>query len=456
MKVSQMGSETYKVVLTGEVIAGFDRSLVVAAVAKLFKCPEPQAERVLQGKSTSLKREMDAQTAERYQQQLTKSGIDCRLEPVAPPPSILELSLEEEPPKPSASTVPPSPKPAQDKKIAPAPVRPVASAETAAAPKWSLVEDEAAKAAEAATVSVGGFHCPKCGTRQEPGLECIKCGIIFTKYQPVKTPVVVVQQKESEEAATDETDEWDDLALFVGSNMEKYQSSFRQLHDNDGRYQVSWNWAAFLIPVPWMIYRKMYLWAAAYLLLQLILPSVALLALLAVPGLLGNFLYYRHALWRLGKIVSVGDERREDILRAGVTNSMPITIGVSVAATVLTFIVYYSFFLPPELEQAMEKSAAAQEELLSVQDDPTKVQMLMLKNGLLMHKSLSVGMNKPFAMPQDMDELSQVMSLPPKASQDKWGTQMQFETAGDTMVFRSAGPDKNFGTDDDVVLETKE
>ena len=81
-----MGQGTFRVVLTGEVIEGFERGLVVSAVAKLFKCPAPQAERILQGKSTSLKREMDADTAKRYQERLTLSGIASRLDPVAPPP----------------------------------------------------------------------------------------------------------------------------------------------------------------------------------------------------------------------------------------------------------------------------------------------------------------------------------------------------------------------------------
>jgi len=440
-----MGSGTYKVVLTGEVIEGFDRGLVVAAVAKLFKCPEPQAERVLQGKTTPLKREMDAQTAGRYQQQLTKSGIACRLEAVAPPPSILELSLEEDPP-----AVTPTPEQSGNR----APVRPVATAETTSAPNWTLVEDEAKKAAEAAAAA-DGFHCPKCGTHQDQGVECIKCGIIFAKYQPVEIPVAAtpVQPEEEEE---DAMDEWEEIALFVGTDMEKYRAKFHQLHQNDDRFQLQWHWAAFLAPVPWMIYRKLYFWAAGHLLLTLLLPPLGWLLLSVIPGVLGNYVYYRYIKWRLAKIVSNGEERREEIIAAGGTNSMPVTLGATFAAGIVMSFVYFQFFLPPAMEHAMEQSAANQKELLSVQDNPTKVQMLMLKNTFLIQKSMKVALKEEFTMPQDMDELRQLMALPPKATADKWGTQMQFEVAGDTLVFRSAGGDKVFGTDDDVVLETKE
>lgn len=436
-----MGQGEYKVVLTGAVVEGFDREQVVASAAKIFKCPVERAERFLLGKATTLKRDMDAATAERYRDHLAKAGIACRLESISAPQPVLELS-EDIGVSPAPDRVSPS--------LSLSPTgeeQPANSSGSGATPSRSI---ESPSTSGNPPVAAGsGFQCPKCGTSQERGEECIKCGIIFSRHQASEDRTATASSQEEPEM-----NEWDEIGLFVGENMEKYQFKFRQLYQNDGKYQASWHWPAFIAPIPWMIYRKLYPWAAGLLVLQMVLPPMALLIVGISMGLMGNYLYYRHIIHKLGKMTSRGDSRREEIIHAGGRNSMIITIGGAILAGFLMMIAYYLFFMPPEVKEAMEQGQRNQQEIVDVGDDPTKQQMLMLKNILLMQKSASKLMNRDFEMPRDMEELRKMTGMKPKATTDKWGTQMEFEVDGNTMVFYSAGEDKSFDSADDIVLET--
>lgn len=432
-----MGNGNYRVVLTGSILEGFERGPVVATVAKLFKCPEQQAERLLQGESTALKREMDAATAERYQQQLTKVGIASRLEAVAAPELVLELSSDAEPAGASAAApVAASPAPSEKTALSLEPIGTAAADSTAAA----TAEGQA------------GFHCPKCGTPQEKGEECIKCGIIFSRYQPDVSGADEAPTAPAEEDALSELDE---LALFVGEDWEKYRFKFTQLNQNSGQYKTQWHWPAFLAPLPWLIYRKLYPWAAVLLLVQIVLPPIALLMVGISMGLLGNFLYYRHAMQRIGKIAATDAERADEIAQAGGTNSLLLTIGATVLAGILMGIMSYLFFMPPEAKQAMEKQAEARQEFEQVGDDKTKQKMLLLKNLLGMQKATMEMVDKSFEMPRDMEELRKMLGADAKATADEWGSQMDLEVEGNSLTFYSPGPDLRFDTADDVVFKTE-
>jgi hypothetical protein len=89
-----------------------------------------------------------------------------------------------------------------------------------------------------------------------------------------------------------------------------YLARFRKFDAADGGWVFTWNWACLVVPLLWLLYRKMYAWATALILVELVLmPTVA-----ASPGLSlvltaavvfgvpagGNWLYYRH----VGKIIA--------------------------------------------------------------------------------------------------------------------------------------------------------
>ena len=430
-----MGQANYRIILTGNSLQGFDLTQVVHAAAELFKCNEDRARKFFIGTPTPLKREMDETTAQRYRERLTKAGIDCRIEAIA---ESSGLSLELEPTE------------------TPAKVATVDSAATSATATTNggtgglELVDSYRKASEQVAQTDTQFRCPKCNTPQDKGNECIQCGIIFSKYQP---PAVNPEPVE-EESETETNDEWDEIALFVGENMEQYQRKFRTLYNNEGKFALHWHWPAFLIAIPWLIFRKMYLWAVALYLIVLVCPWYLLFIVALLPGFFGNYLYYRHTISKINKITSNGEQRREDIIKAGGTNSIPITIGICFLAGLIMSIVMYELIVAPVMNQTM-KQVSGDMTFIAKNDSPgtkaTKTKMLIMKNALVFQTKV-LAKKADFHMPTDMDELMQQMGNPPKGDQDYWGTSMTFQLDGDTLMFRSAGEDKTFNTQDDIEL----
>ena len=445
-----MGQE-YKIVLTGSVLDGFERQKVISAAAKLFKCSEARAERFLQGKTTPLKKQMDADTASRYKEHLTKLGIACEQQAINPEP-VLELSLSDD--EPLASNTGSS----SSLELAANKLSETGAQKQNVISSLSLSDSPASSplsmdSPASTNTTSSGFQCPKCGTAQPQGDECIKCGIIFSKYQAPTENHSNTSQTQPE-AYTDEMTKWDEIAMFVGPDIENYRMKFRDIYQDEGKYKLQWHWPAFFIPIPWMFYRKMYVVLGLYLVLQLVAPLWTLVILSIALGLTGNYLYYKFVDFKLGKITSSGDERRSDIDYAGGTHGIPITIGASIVISLVTGFLYMQYFLPAEVENVFNRVEANTNEIEQAKSDPTKMKMLMLKNTLMINRDLFVLAGKEFVMPQNMDELRNVIKVREKDTRDKWGTQMEIEVSENTVIFYSAGKDKSFDTDDDIVFKT--
>lgn len=83
-----------------------------------------------------------------------------------------------------------------------------------------------------------------------------------------------------------------------------YRERFRRFQARDGGYVFTWNWVCVFFPLLWLLYRKMYGWAAALVLADLLLVPVTAAApgpagLLSLAVMMafpvgGNWLYYRH------------------------------------------------------------------------------------------------------------------------------------------------------------------
>ena len=67
-------SESYSVILSGELVAGFERAQVKGSVAKLFKLNEQQLAKIFCGKPIALQRGISKEQAIKLQSVLVKAG----------------------------------------------------------------------------------------------------------------------------------------------------------------------------------------------------------------------------------------------------------------------------------------------------------------------------------------------------------------------------------------------
>lgn len=73
--------DEYHVVMSGTLTPGVDHNAAVDGLAQLFGQPAASMARLLQGQPTTIRRNVDAQTGERYVRKLQALGVPCRLEP---------------------------------------------------------------------------------------------------------------------------------------------------------------------------------------------------------------------------------------------------------------------------------------------------------------------------------------------------------------------------------------
>ena len=149
------------------------------------------------------------------------------------------------------------------------------------------------------------------------------------------------------------TPDGDEMAVFVGPRFDEYYASrFAGIQQGAG---VSWHWPAFFIASFWLLYRKMWAYAASYWLLlplviaiiagfvsaaggtaadQVLYFNVVYYGAYAVVGfilmpLYANRLYYRFANKKLEKIAQKfpdSDQQRLELARKGGTSSIIVVV----------------------------------------------------------------------------------------------------------------------------------
>ncbi len=158
----------------------------------------------------------------------------------------------------------------------------------------------------------------------------------------------------------------DEYGHVVGELRQRYYlESFKALSGR--RLRLSWNWAAGLLTWPWLMYRKMYLWAliiyptiavALILLIDYFLPALAGPASRTPPmvlggyfllttlfaGAYGNAVYRRHVIRKIRKArdLDLSDKERGKLLllKGGVTFLFPVIALVALAAAIAGLAVF--------------------------------------------------------------------------------------------------------------------
>ena len=129
------------------------------------------------------------------------------------------------------------------------------------------------------------MFCTKCGAQNTDGTKfCSKCGSLL--LQPASAAGV--------SAGTAGEDQ---LRSLIGKNADYYMRKRSEMATKEAK--ISWNWAAFLFCIGWLIYRKMYrlgvVLFAVNLVFTFVLPiPVHMIAIPLFTGLMGNCLYIQY------------------------------------------------------------------------------------------------------------------------------------------------------------------
>ena len=161
------------------------------------------------------------------------------------------------------------------------------------------------------------MHCPQCATpNPEDGRFCTQCGHSLT------------------EPTADEMTRENFRAILGPKNQDYYLQRFEEYEAN-GKTTIGWHWPAFFITFYWLLYRKMWLAALLYFILPYLCTSVLgvvgsllgasgtllvsvgyllyILAILLLPPMFANGLYYRHCQSKIRQAEQLHDDRERQL-----------------------------------------------------------------------------------------------------------------------------------------------
>ena len=179
----------------------------------------------------------------------------------------------------------------------------------------------------------------------------------------------------------------------IGRNHEYYLERFRRF-ESAGKAGASWHWPAFFITFFWMLYRKMWGVAAAYVVLMLasylILPTVGMLAggvggmmvmslvhlvaVMVLPAVFANALYYRHCRNKIADTEALArdpEARSRELMRRGGTSEVAAAIGAIVTLLVGTaFVAMILAISLPAYQDYLERSGGQAPAAGSIEQGP--------------------------------------------------------------------------------------
>ena len=147
-----------------------------------------------------------------------------------------------------------------------------------------------------------------------------------------------------EESKINVNTEVDLVGVFVQNNQKFYKNKFDKMKES-GK-SISWNWAAFFMGIYWMVYRKMYFKAGAFLLLSMValqtpyIGSILNFCILVGIAVYANALYLDHVEGNIKKASMIFPHDKEAVLRKKGGTNLPLTIALVVVQIVVVSIVF--------------------------------------------------------------------------------------------------------------------
>lgn len=447
-EVSAMsGRRRYHVVLTGELMPGYTVDSVLPALAGLFQSPAADLRQVFHGGQHPIERQFSGDEALEMQERLEQLGVRARLERI--PDRVVNLVLRGE------------------------------------ATQSGTVERFAGRD----TRDLGE---PAAADRvAEPGPAYEAAVPPKQENKPLSHAQMHWRQAWADFEEDHRPEEPDRRAMFVGPSNPYYMSLFKRFRSAQQPIAfLSWNWAAVPSPFLWALYRKLWLWALVIGLTEVALPVLALffglneilsdklvyVAYLAMLGnrvfwpLVLNYLYFRHVEGMLRHLHGIAPYVSDgDIASTGGVSRSAVIVGLAFSGVLTLFVWSFIDSLQQPLLQQVESRHATlpdQGDLVELQEgerlgaDPDTARKeenrwVVTRSKL---RTLGQAVNQWMANkavpggPEQLDlfKLRQDMDLPQEALQDGWSNGVHYIPDKDGYRLISAGPDKRFGTADDI------
>ena len=460
-----MASQQYRVTLTGELMPGYTREGALAALVEVFETPASNLRGLFDGGEHTVGGVLSAERALDLQNRLERIGVRCRIDKLPEQSVDLRLRGQAAP----AATVPP-------------------------------------------IQSAGQVECPACGHQQLVSNRCDACGIVFAEYLANQakqaTPPPASAQPQARPAPTRpqmnddwrdfvddyEPDENADVALFFGENAEAYLNNCKHMRGPRMRFFVSWNWGAVFSPFLWAMYRKMWGLGLVIFITEVFLPVLlitlgsygvgpSMLEALGYLGLianrlfwpaLANFLYCRHARATLERLhmMSPNYAAEIDIATAGGTSNSSAFVGVACACVMTVFLWSLVDSLDQNGRQVQQQRLVGLQEggtqLTDAEGRPTTddltglgVDDMASENKWVSTRrklrTLGQSVNTWLAARPGADagqlnlfRLREEVGIDPAQMLDGWNGEVQYIPDNEGYRLISAGPDRLFGTADDI------
>jgi hypothetical protein len=347
------------------------------------------------------------------------------------------------------------------------------------------------------------MRCPACGHEQSVAETCGACGIRFEDFnrdrhreaapagqRPARGrgPADWGRDWGGFEESDIGTDEDVCLTLFVGPEAPRYLDAFRRLRaDGRVRWVPGWNWGVVISPFLWTLYRRLWGWSAVLALLDVVfplafvmlggrLPGAAYLVPVGLALLLGNrlvwpaladYLYLRHARATLGRLDRMSATRmhESEIVAAGGVSIGGVLAGIVLSGAVLLWLADFSGTVQPTVtavsdEPASSTNRPAEEAREIPADGGLEVtgrwrETHEILNGLA-ERIAQWAVNEMAAegRPESLTirRLHADVGIAPGEMLDAWANNILFIPAAEGFRLVSAGPDRLFGTADDIQL----
>ncbi len=170
--------------------------------------------------------------------------------------------------------------------------------------------------------------CRQCGSRI-----VLSSDLITKEKEPYDAASVYISVAEGDSIT-------DELAAFIVKNRAQYLAKFEKFnHEGIDRFAVTWHWPAFLFNLWWFLYRKLYIWALIAF-VALCIPVFNFISFILF-GIVGNYLYYKHALKKINALhaFDLSADISSDLAGIGGVNRWAMVLGIVISGIAIIAII---------------------------------------------------------------------------------------------------------------------